>query len=139
MSLLCDSSYDSSVWIKWTLFRAICFPTIKLKSLYIMFTFFIIKAAGDNNNDTLCDSLENPIENFKFSLLYLFPYYLQIVQEISKTPRLLSDKVRLSNSNNFWVWYYNLNIVLYLGWCYNIYIKEWLKFFYLEWEILAWS
>ena len=28
----------------------------------------------------MCDSLENPTKNLKFSLLYLFPYYVQIVQ-----------------------------------------------------------
>ena len=33
-----------------------------------------MEATGDNNDDTLCDRVENPTENFKFSLLYLFLY-----------------------------------------------------------------
>ena len=78
------------------------------------------------------DSLGNPTENFKFSLLRLFPYYLQIVQRILKISsqaeftrmsgdgrRLLLDKVRSRNSNNYRTQYYNLSIILYLGGCYN--------------------
>ena len=54
----------TSVWLKWTLLQTICSQTIKMESLYNMFTFFIInEAAGDNIDDTICGSLRNPIEN----------------------------------------------------------------------------
>ena len=64
------------------------FSNYKTKKFINMFTSFIINRSSlSNNDDTVCDSLANPTENFKFSLLYLFPYYLQIVQEILKTAR----------------------------------------------------
>ena len=34
----------------------------------------------------------------------------------------MSEKVRLGNSNNSWVWCYDLSIVLYMGGCYKFYI-----------------
>ena len=40
------------------------FPDYKIEKFINMFTSFIInQRAGDNNDDTTCDSLENPTEN----------------------------------------------------------------------------
>ena len=80
----------------------------------------------------MCDNVENPIENFKFSLLCLFLYSLQIIQgplkmsslaELTRMSgdgrRLLSDKVRSENSNNSQTWYYDLSMELCLEGCYS--------------------
>ena len=40
-------------------------------------------------------------------------------RNIEDGQRLLSDEVHLGNSNNSWVWYYDLSMILCLGGCYT--------------------
>ena len=63
----------------------------------------------------------------------MFPCHLQIAQEILMMAildkvdqdwmdgqKLLSDKIHLFISNNSWVWYYDLSMVLCLRGCYTV-------------------
>ena len=51
--------------------------------------------------------------------MFIFVLSPDSLRKFEDGQRLLSDKVRSGNSNNSWVWYYDLSIILYLGGCYN--------------------